>query len=91
MLTVGIKSDGTVSGVSIGSHEETAGLGAKATEPEFYEQFAGKPADGSLSVIKNGTAGESEILAISGATITSKGITDAVNTAVGCYDKYVKG
>lgn len=91
VLTVGIKSDGTVSGVSIGSHEETAGLGAKAAEPEFYEQFAGKPADGSLSVIKNGTAGESEILAISGATITSKGITDAVNTAVGCYDKYVKG
>ena len=91
VLTVGIKSDGTVSGVSIGSHEETAGLGAKATEPEFYEQFAGKPADGSLSVIKNGTAGESEILAISGATITSKGITDAVNSAVGCYDKYVKG
>ena len=85
------KNDGTVSGVSIGSHEETAGLGAKAAEPEFYEQFAGKPADGSLSVIKNGTAGESEILAISGATITSKGITDAVNTAVGCYDKYVKG
>ncbi len=37
-LTVGIQSDGTVSGIQISSHEETPGLGAKATEPEFSDQ-----------------------------------------------------
>jgi len=91
VLTVGIAANGTVSGVNIGTHEETAGLGAKAELPEFYEQYAGKPADGSLSVMKNAAAGEDEILSIAGATVTSRGITDAVNTAANCYREYIQG
>lgn len=89
-MTVGVSGDGTVTGVYIGSNEETPGLGARATEPEFYEQYTGKPADGSLSVIKNGTPGETEIVAIAGATITSEGVTTAVNLAAQCYLDYVK-
>ncbi len=91
VLTIGIKTDGTVSGVNVGSNEETPGLGAKAALPDFYEQYAGKAADGSLKVIKSGTAGAGDIMAIAGATVTSKGITSAVNTAAGCYLKYIKG
>ncbi len=84
-LMVGIKSDGTISGVNIGNMTETPGLGAKSKEESFYGQYAGKPST-QLSVIKSGTAGETEIQAISGATITSTAVTTGVNAAVEVYD-----
>lgn len=83
-LMVGIKSDGTISGVNIGNMTETPGLGAKAKEEAFYGQYAGKPAD-ELSVVKSGPVGETEIQAISGATITSTAVTTGVNAAVEVY------
>ena len=49
-------------------HSETAGLGAKATDPSFYEQFTGK--SGSVSVTKDG----GEIVPITSATITSRAV-----------------
>lgn len=39
---VGIDADGVITGLRVTGHSETPGLGAKSTEPEFYEQFAGK-------------------------------------------------
>ena len=41
-ITVGVTKDGTVSGVSILSISETAGLGMRATEAKFQEQYVGK-------------------------------------------------
>ena len=67
-VSVGIQSDGTVSGIAILSISETAGLGMKAAEPDFYEQYSGKQTD-HFYVSKDGGEGE-EIDAISGATIT---------------------
>lgn len=90
-LTVGVKSDGTVSGIAISAHEETPGLGAKMTEEQFYSQFTGQPADGSISVIKSGDAKSGEIKSIAGATKTSAGVTKAVNLAANCYTKFVRG
>ena len=80
-LTVGVK-DGVVTGVRIGTHSETPGLGARAAEEKFYGQFTGK--SGALSVIKTGEAGDSEINAITAATITSTAVTNAVNEALDC-------
>ena len=73
-------------GISFLSIVETAGLGMNAQNPEFKDQFTGKRAmaDGSpavLSVTKSGSAGENEINAMSGATITSDAVTNAVNAA----------
>ena len=82
-ITVGITTDGTVSGVSILSISETAGLGMKATQPEFYEQYQGKQTE-SFYVSKDGGNGE-PIDALSGATITSRAVTGAVNTALAYY------
>ena len=82
-ITVGITSDGTVSGISILSISETAGLGMKATEPVFYEQYEGKQMD-RFVVSKDGGDGE-PIDALSGATITSRAVTGAVNAALGYY------
>ncbi|WP_455539401.1 RnfABCDGE type electron transport complex subunit G [Terrisporobacter sp.] len=88
-LMVGIKSDGTISGINIGNMSETPGLGARSKEEAFYGQYASKPAT-ELSVVKSGTAGETEIQAISGATITSKAVTSGVNAAVEVYDSISK-
>ena len=87
-LMVGIKKDGNnaiISGVNI----ETPGLGARSKEEAFYGQYAFKPAT-ELSVVKSGAAGETEIQAISGATITSKAVTSGVNAAVEVYDSISK-
>ena len=82
-VTVGIQSDGTVNGISILSINETAGLGMKAAEPAFYGQYEGKQTE-KFVVSKDGGDGE-PIDALSGATITSRSVTGAVNAALGYY------
>ena len=82
-VTVGITSDGTVNGVSILSINETAGLGMKAAESSFYGQYEGKQTE-KFVVSKDGGDGE-PIDVLSGATITSRSVTGAVNAALGYY------
>ena len=83
---IGVSQDGLVSGVSIISHSETPGLGAKLVGENFKGQFVGK---GKVSVVKAG-AKEGEINAISGATISSKALTSSVNAAVDICEKIKK-
>lgn len=91
-LTVGISSDGKVTGYVMGSHEETPGLGAKASsDTEFISQFKDVPYDPALVVVKLPPTKENEIQAIAAATITSRGITDAVNTAAEFYESVIGG
>lgn len=75
-LVVGVDSGGAVTGVSIISHGETPGLGAKATEDSFRNQYIG--IEGSAALTKAGGT----IDALTGATITSQAMTDAVNIAL---------
>ena len=89
-LMVGIDSaKGQVSGINVVSNSETAGLGAKSTNPEFSDQYKGKPLE-ELSVLKNGTPGDTEIKAISGATITSTAVTNGVDAAIEVYNNSLK-
>lgn len=67
----------TLNGVSILSISETAGLGMRAGEV-LIPQFAGKKVSG-FTYTKTGSANDSEIDAISGATITTKAVINAVN------------
>ena len=80
-LSVGLKEDGTITGIEFLEINDTPGLGLKAKEPAFKDQFTGKNAQ-SLSVTKSGNADDTQINAISGATITSKAITKALNASV---------
>ncbi len=82
-VTVGVNADGTVSGVNIDSHDETPGLGAKGDDPVYLSQYAGRTAP--LEVVKVSGGGDSEIQALTGATLTSKGICRAVNLACSLY------
>ena len=83
-VSVGIQSDGTVTGVSFLSISETAGLGMKAKEDSFSSQFAGKQVE-SFEVTKTGATSDNQIDAISGATITSSAVTSAVNAGLAYY------
>lgn len=80
-VSVGIQSDGTVSGIEFLTLAETAGLGMNAQKPEWKAQYGGKNVD-AFAVTKNGASADNEINAISGATITSNAVTGAVNAAV---------
>ena len=75
-LVVGVDNDGVVTGVSIIDHGETPGLGAKATESSYRDQYIGVNAPAAVN--KDGGS----IQALTGATITSRAVTDAVNTAM---------
>lgn len=88
-ITVGISKEGVIEGVEIGSLEETPGLGAKAQDDSFLSQFKGK--GDLLSVVKTAPAKDTDVQAITGATITSKAVTNAVNTAREFFSEYVKG
>jgi len=81
---VGIDTSGKVTGVSILSISETAGLGMNAKNESFINQYIGK--SGTIGVSKNG-ASDTEIQALTGATITSKAVTSAVNTALSLYSQ----
>ena len=86
----GISGEGAITGVVILSHEETPGLGANAEKAEFLDQYLQSAPEGGLSVIKYQTPGEGQIEAITGATITSTAVTNAVNQAIEQYYQ-VKG
>ena len=92
-ITVGITADGTVNGVSILSISETAGLGMKAKDdPSWGKQFAGKKVE-SFSVVKDGSGSgdDAKIDAISGATITSKAVTGAMNSCLAYFQSLEGG
>lgn len=88
-LSVGVRSDGTLNGYEVLSISETAGLGMKATEAEFKDQFKGKKAE-KLEVVKTGAKEEQQVDAISGATITSTAVTKEINACL-AYVNSVKG
>ena len=83
VMMVGLDAEGAVTGVSIVSNSETSGIGSKVMNNEplnsgtgVLDQFIGKSAaDGELTVGKN-------VDAISGATVSSKGVTTGVNAAL---------
>lgn len=86
-VMVGISKDGKITGVDIGNHSETPGLGSKAAEPTFKEQYLNKDVANSLLVVKGSASNDNEISAISGATITSNGVTSGVNAAMKIYNE----
>lgn len=89
-VMTGITADGEISGVVILSHSETPGLGANAEREEFRNQYEQPVPQGELEVVKYQTPAQGQVEAMTGATITSKAVTSAVNSAVELY-REVKG
>ena len=76
IIMVGVDNTGACSGISITSTGETSGLGSNASKPDFQAQFVGKT--GEVKVTKDG----GDIDALTGATITSRGVCEAVTSAI---------
>ena len=88
-MIVGVDADNAVTGVSIVSNKETAGIGSKVMENNalpsgtgVLDQFIGMSGAGTLTVGKN-------VDAISGATVSSKGVTKGVNAALAVAEALV--
>ena len=89
-LSVGIASDGTVKGIEMLDISETAGLGMKADEAEFKDQFKDKNVQ-KFTYTKTGEDGDDKIDAISGATITTNAVTNAVDSALVYFQNELGG
>ena len=75
VLWVGVKNDGYVTGITVRDLDETPGLGWKtASDVDFLLQFLRSTGESAV--------GE-DIDAVTGATVSSKAVTKAVNAAVG--------
>lgn len=84
-LMVGVTvKDGSyvINGISFLTLTETAGMGMKAKESPFIDSFSSLPADNMIRYTKTGSTSSEEIDAISGATITTSAVVNAVNAAV---------
>lgn len=88
-LAMGVRNDGTLNGIEFLELSETAGLGMKSDTPEFKGQFENKKVS-QFSYTKTGAVNEYEIDALSGATITTRAVTDAVNGGL-LYAQMMRG
>ncbi|MBQ6374099.1 MAG: FMN-binding protein, partial [Clostridia bacterium] len=78
-VTARLKADNSIEALTIDTPSETDGLGKRASEPDFTNQFIGKMAPF--------TYGEDGIDALAGATVTSTAVIDALNAIVPAGDK----
>ena len=76
-LVIGVDMNGAVTGVSVTKHAETKNIGTKvADDPSVLDRFVGM--SGTITV----NSGANRFDGVSGATVTSKAVTAAVNTAL---------
>lgn len=83
-LLIGIDKDGAVSGIHVLSLAETPGLGTKINTPAFLNQFVGAIAKREDTDAQT-FATEDMVDGISGATYSSKGVTQAVTLVLDTY------
>lgn len=95
---VAVDSDGvTVYGAYFSHQGETPGLGAEIAKPQFQEQFKGKELykDGkfrSIDIMKSGQKPADNadyVNAISGGTVTSKGVEAMLKDCLSDYDTFL--
>jgi len=81
IVAVNVETDDIV-GVAVTTHSETPGLGSRAKDdPSFAVQFKGLPIKDTFSVKPDG----GQIDAVSGATVTSRGVCGAVSASSAVY------
>lgn len=79
-----------VKAITVLKHKETPQIGTKVENPDFQAQFSGKKI-GEPIVAKKDNLGPNDIQAISGSSVSSKGVTAAVNMALDVYKEIQNG
>ncbi len=83
MVGVDVDTDKII-GMAVTTHQETPGVGARAkTDKAFQAQFTGMDFKGTFKVKADG----GQVDALSGATVTSRGVSSALTQAVQIYDR----
>ncbi len=83
-LLIGLAPDAeTITGLFILDQKETPGLGNKIVTEKWRSQFTGKPTGTRLTVTKTGVGTDTEINAVTGATISSRSTVNIINAAIG--------
>lgn len=80
-LSVGINTDGIVTGIAFTEITETAGMGMRCAEDAFKDQFVGRNTEQYKLNKAGGSTAEDEIDSVSGASISSGAVVNAVNAA----------
>ena len=79
-MIVGLSADAnSITGLSILDSRETPGLGDNIKNDAFRQKYVGQPANVTLEVVKPGQTADHPIDAITGATISSKAVTQGIN------------
>lgn len=87
MVGISAETD-KITGVEITAISDTPGLGLKVDSDDFLSQYIDRT--GTIGVNKNEST-DTEIKAVSGATISSKAVTSAVNQAFSAYEQIKAG
>ncbi|HOP71778.1 MAG TPA: RnfABCDGE type electron transport complex subunit G [Thermoclostridium caenicola] len=90
-ILVGIDRDLSVTGVRILSHSETPGLGSKAQDQTYLEQYLGTIPENLYHVVKTAPSQDGDIAALSGATVTSRAVSNGISEAASLVRSLVKG
>ncbi len=80
-VMTGFNAEGAITGVTITNHSDTAGVGTKAMEPDYLDQYEGLTDTDDAANIKKDT----QVDEVGGATVSSNGIYGAVNYAIDAY------
>ncbi|MBN2852400.1 MAG: RnfABCDGE type electron transport complex subunit G [Clostridia bacterium] len=81
VVFVGINNDGTINNVQVGKNNETPSVGKKAEEKDFTGRFIGIDSKQNL---------KENVDTISGATITTRGVIEAVQEACHYFSSYIE-
>ncbi len=79
-LSVGVDLENTVTGMKVTSMSESPGFGSHCQDEDFQAQFKG--VSGEVTYVSDGKTQPNEIDMISGATFTTRAVTEAVNGAL---------
>ncbi|MEZ6035449.1 MAG: FMN-binding protein [Planctomycetaceae bacterium] len=87
-MMVGISNDGgRVTGLTVLESNETPGLGDRIQQPEFRNQFVGKSTEHPFTRSRPGVSAAAPVDAITGATISSDAVIDAINSQINMVGK----
>lgn len=89
-LAVGVQPDGTLNGISFTDLHESAGMGMLCGEDKFKSQFAGVKVDSFVLLKSGGASADNEIDSVSGASVSSSAVVNAVNAALDFWNTNVK-
>ncbi len=81
VMSIGFDLNGIVTGIEFTTITETSGMGLLVKEDKFKSQYVGDDVESYVMLKNGGAAAPNEIDGVSGATVSSTAVTNAVNAA----------